>query len=320
MMAGIELDLRSAWKDRGESLVVAGFAVFIPLLLGSAAAVFLFLQGGWIGAHAEPWQFVLGVGMACAVTALPILVVFLEKMGILRSPLGQRVLRYASLDDLAIWLILAVILLDWSRLALQGAFIVGFLIVGCLVRWGLPRMPLSDRWFVALIWLCVSAFAADRAGLHFMVGAFLSGVMLDLDWFGRERMDALRSQVLLILMPIFFLSTGLKTDFGVGGQAVFGAAGLLIVASIAGKLMGVAWAGRLLGWKPGESWVIGWLLQTKALIMIIFANILLDHQIIRPDTFTALLLTSVLSTALTIPIVGGRVAALASASRSRAPD
>ena len=58
--------------------------------------------------------------MACAVTALPILVLFLEKLGILREALGQRVLRYASLDDLAIWAILALILLDWSRLAMQA--------------------------------------------------------------------------------------------------------------------------------------------------------------------------------------------------------
>ena len=64
--------------------------------------------------RARPWQFVLGVGMACAVTALPILILLMEKLEILRQPIGQRILRYASLDDIAIWGVLALILMDWD--------------------------------------------------------------------------------------------------------------------------------------------------------------------------------------------------------------
>jgi Kef-type K+ transport system membrane component KefB len=62
-------------------------------------------------------------------------------------------------------------------------------------------------------------------------------------------------------------------------------------------------AGRILKWEKGEASLIGWLLQTKALIMIIFANILLDKEIITNQTFTALLLMAVGSTMLTIPVV-----------------
>jgi Kef-type K+ transport system membrane component KefB len=88
----------------------------------------------------------------------------------------------------------------------------------------------------------------------------------------------------------------------VGGVAVFAAAAVLLAASVAGKLAGVALAGRILRWRRGESWLIGWLLQTKALIMIIFVNILLDKQIITSASFTALLLMAVGSTMLTIPM------------------
>jgi hypothetical protein len=45
------------------------------------------------------------------------------------------------------------------------------------------------------------------------------------------------------------------------------------------------------------------MLQTKALIMIIFANVLLDKGIITPDSFTALLLMAIASTMLTVPVV-----------------
>jgi len=68
-------------------------------------------------------------------------------------------------------------------------------------------------------------------------------------------------------------------------------------------LLGVHLAGRILGWKRGEASLIGWLLQTKALIMIIFCNILLDKGIISNDAFTALLLMALASTMLTVPVV-----------------
>ena len=111
-------------------------------------------------------------------------------------------------------------------------------------------------------------------------------------------------------MPVFFLITGLRTDWSVGGGKVLGVAFLLLVAAIGGKFLGVSLAGKILGWRKGEAGLIGWLLQTKALIMIIFANILLDHRIIAADTFTALLLMAVMSTMLTVPKVSVRLAAL----------
>jgi Kef-type K+ transport system membrane component KefB len=148
-----------------------------------------------------------------------------------------------------------------------------------------------------------------------MVGAFHAGAIMESDWFDQEKMDLLRHHVLLVIMPVFFLSTGLRTNWAVGGELVFLAAALLLAASIAGKLLGVRLAGRILGWKPGEAGIIGWLLQTKALIMIIFANILLDKQIITSEAFTALLLMAVASTMLTVPMVAPRLAGSAGMAR-----
>lgn len=303
-IAGIELDLEQTWAHRRDTALTAALALGAPLLAGALAAVLLlWSDGGWRGPRGDTWQFVLGVGMACAVTALPILILFMERLGILRRALGQRVLRYASLDDIAIWAVLALILLDWSRVGRQAGFVLLFLLMARPFRALMRRLPESDRWFVSLVWLALCALGADWAGLHFMVGAFLAGVVMDGRWFDQARLDLLRHHVLLVLMPVFFLSTGLRTDWSVGGVAVFGAAALLLLASVGGKLAGVHLAGRLLGWRAGEASLIGWLLQTKALIMIIFANILLDKAIISAETFTALLLMAVGSTMLTIPRV-----------------
>jgi Kef-type K+ transport system membrane component KefB len=262
---------------------------------------------GWMGPAALTWQFVAGVGMSCAVTALPILILLMEKLEILRQPIGQRILRYASRDDIAIWGVLAVIMLDWERVTRQLGFLLVFAVATKLFRMMMARIPEMDRWYVSLIWLAVVAFAADWAGLHFMVGAFLAGAVMEADWFDQKRMDFMRQNMLLAIMPVYFLSAGLRTNWGVGGSAVFVAAGVLLAVSLSGKLIGTHLAGWILKWGPGEASIIGWLLQTKALIMIIFVNVLLDRHIITSETFTALLLMAVASTMLTVPIVAPRL-------------
>ena len=306
-IAGIELDLKKAWTYRRESSITAGLALATPLVLGSIVAAGMLMYAGWIGPNAMTWQFILGVGMACAVTALPILILLMEKLEILRQPIGQRILRYASLDDIAIWGVLALILMDWERVGKQAMFLLAFAVCSYGFRKLMVWLPPKDRWYVGLIWLAVCGFGADWSGLHYMVGAFLAGAVIDSDWFDQKQMDQLRHHVLLVVMPVFFLSTGLKTNWSVGGEAVFVAAFVLLVASVAGKWLGVQIAGKILKWQPGEASIIGWLLQTKALIMIIFITILLDKSIITSETFTALLLMAVASTMLTVPIVAPKL-------------
>ncbi len=311
-IAGIELDLRKAWAHRVESGITAGLALAVPLAFGSVAAIGMLQFPGWVGAKALPWQFVLGIGMSCAVTALPILILLMEKLTILRQPIGQRILRYASLDDIAIWGVLALILMDWERVGKQLGFLLVFAIACVVFRRLMVAVPERDRWYAGLIWLAACGLGADWSGLHYMVGAFLAGASMDPEWFDQKQMDALRGHMLLVVMPVFFLSTGLRTNWQVGGAAVFVAAAVLLVAAVSGKLIGTQIAGRILRWQPGEASLIGWLLQTKALIMIIFANVLLDKAIITNETFTVLLLMAVASTMLTVPVVTPMLARLQS--------
>ena len=302
-LAGIELDLTQTWKHRRESGITAGLALGMPLLLGCGAAFLMMMTPGWVGTKAHGWQFVLAIGMSCAVTALPVLIILMETLTILREPLGQRMLRYASMDDVLIWGVLAVILLDWERVGKQMGFILIFALASGAFRALMRRLLERDRWPIGLIWLILCSVGADWSGLHYMVGAFLAGAIMDAHWFDRKDLDTLRHNLLFVMMPVYFLSTGLRTNWEVGGGVVFLAAALLAVASTIGKLSGLWMAGRILEWKKGEASLIGWLLQTKGLIMIVFANVLLDKAIISSESFTALLLMAVVSTMLTIPIV-----------------
>lgn len=300
--AGVELDLKRLTQNKTDSAVTAGFALGTPLMVGSLAALVLLNWDGWIGPKAETWQFVLGIGMASAVTALPILILFMQKLQILRQPLGQRILRYASLDDVAIWSVLAIILMDWTRLGHQGMFLSLFALCAWLFRKYICCLDQHDRIYVALIWLALVALGADWCGLHYMVGAFLAGAIIDRDTLGEEFMDNLRDIVLLVMMPVFFLSTGLKTNWEMGGVLVILAALFMYFAQLGGKLAGVHIAGRLQNWAPGESNMVGWLLQTKALIEIIFVSVLLDKGIITNQMFTVMLLMAIISTMSTIPM------------------
>ena len=112
-------------------------------------------------------------------TALPILILFMEKLEILRLPIGQRILRYASLDDVAIWGVLSLIMMDWARVGKQALFLAVFAVMTWLLRKFMSRLPDRDRWYIALIWLIACAVGADGCGLHYMVGAFLAGAVLD---------------------------------------------------------------------------------------------------------------------------------------------
>lgn len=125
-VAGIELDLDAAWEHRRETVITAALALATPLAIGSGVAALVLTQPGWLGAEGSLAQGILGIGMACSVTALPILVLLMEKLGIFHQPLGQRLLRYASLDDLAIWGVLAIVLLDVERITRQAGFLVLF--------------------------------------------------------------------------------------------------------------------------------------------------------------------------------------------------
>jgi len=302
-VAGIELDIQEAWQKRKETSLVASLSLVIPFLFGGAlAALLLHFGNNWIGSLGSYWQVLMGIGMACAVTALPILVLFLDNLAILRTNFGQRILRYASLDDIAIWGMLALILVDWNQIVRQLGFLLLFVPAAIFVRRLMAVVKEQDRWYLGLMWLGACGLAADWAGFHYMVGAFLSGVVLDMQWFNLERINAFRRHVLLTVMPVFFLSTGLRTSWNIGGVVVFVAAGLLLIASVAGKLISMVIAGRILRWEAREAYIIGWLLQTKALIMIIFVSILLDKHIITSDTFTALLLMAVGSTMLSMPM------------------
>jgi Kef-type K+ transport system membrane component KefB len=306
--AGVELSLKEAIENKRETAVTAGFALLVPLLFGSIAAFILSGDSQWIGKSAHKWQFILGVGMATAVTALPILVLILEKLNILNTEFGKRIIRYASLDDIVIWTVLAIILLDWERIVRQGIFIVTYAASAILLRRVFNKMKdHRDKWALAISWMVLIAFISDWSGLHYMVGGFLAGAVIDKEWFKEEELKSFRNNVLVLIMPVFFLITGLRTDWGNSSIAVLIVASLMVITSVSGKIVGVQIAGKINRWQKGEAYSVGLFLQTKGLIEIIFCTILLDRGVISQSMFTALVIMAVVSTMITVPAVSNKL-------------
>lgn len=301
--AGVELNLKEAVDKKKDTLITALFALSTPLLFGSILALIISNYPGWMGQSANTWQFVFGIGMATAVTALPILILLMEKLNIFNKELGKRTLRYASLDDILIWAVLAIIIMDWQRVIRQIIFLPTFIVLSYILNKLMDKVKdHRDRWAIAMFWIIFIGFAADWSGLHYMVGAFLAGLAMKSDWFDKKEMQMFRNNVLLILMPIFFLITGLKTNWTVSGALVILVAIILLFTQFGSKVLGVSIAGKILKWKKTDALIIGVLLQTKALIEIIFCTVLLDKGIITSQMFTALLIMAVLSTMSTMPI------------------
>ena len=111
-------------------------------------------------------------------------------------------MRYASVDDLAMCGVLALILMEWERVGRHGAFLLIFPVACFAFRKLMVWLSARDRWYIGLIWLAVCAFVADWADLHFMVGAFLAAAVMDSEWFDQKQMDMLRHNVLMIMMPV----------------------------------------------------------------------------------------------------------------------
>lgn len=301
--AGLEVNLKEAWKEKTDSLTTSFFALITPLILGSALAFIISFDKKWLGPNAHEWQFILSVGMAMAVTALPILVLLLEKMNILKSEIGVRCLRYASFDDIAIWTVFALILLDWNRLARQGLFFLLFIICAFFIIKYSYKIPEKDRVHFSIFWLILCAYASDWAGLHYLVGGFLAGFVLNEDWIGKETLGNLRKYILLLIMPVFFLNTGLKTNWELTDLTVIYLSLALFLCQALGKILGVSISAKILGWPSRDARMVGWLLQTKALIEIIFCTVMLDKGIISTEMFTALLFMAIMSTVATTPVV-----------------
>jgi len=78
----------------------------------------------------------------------------------------------------------------------------------------------QDIWYITIVWTIAVALAADWSGLHYIVGGFMAGAVMKKEWFEEKQLEVFKNTVLILMMPTYFLLTGLRTSWEVSGIAV----------------------------------------------------------------------------------------------------
>ncbi|MEU1302599.1 cation:proton antiporter [Streptomyces shenzhenensis] len=313
-LIGLELDLRSLSTTRVAVAAVSLTGVLLPMALGAALAAALYPHFAPDGVGRLP--FTLFVALALSITAFPVLARILADRGLETTPLGTFALACAATDDALAWCLLtAAVALATSGTALSAlitlfltaALAAGLILIRPLLRTlvdGAGRT--SDELVLALLFagLCLSAYTTDQIGVHPAFGAFLFGAAAPRGLPAVERSAArIRAVVLPLLLPLFFVDTGLHTDFSTlpAGQWGWGAA--ILAVAVAGKWGGAAGAARLTGSDWRWSAAVGTLMNCRGLTELVVLGIGLQTGVINETLFTLLVIMTVITTAATAPVL-----------------
>ena len=329
-LVGLDIDVAHL-RAHGDTAVVASHAsIMAPFLLGTALALPLY------GRLAPPGVsftgFALFLGAAMSVTAFPVLARILAERRLTATPLGTLAIACAAVDDVSAWCILAAVVAIvragnaqtplWIVLAGSAGYVALMLTAG---RAGLARLAAraSGRSvdLVALVVLAVlgSAWITERLGIHALFGAFLVGVVMPRDpRVVRVLSGRLEDVVVVLLLPLFFAVTGLRTRIGLlDGTALWVTCGLVIAVAVTGKLGGTAIAGRLSGLAWGEALALGTLMNTRGLMELVILNVGLDIGVISPPLFAMMVLMALTTTVMTTPVLAWLQPAASAMARER---
>jgi Kef-type K+ transport system membrane component KefB len=298
LLAGIEMRPRDLAKASSRAIPIALAGMLVPLAFGYALGSWWLPESSWKTAQS------LFIGVALAITAVPVAVKVLLDLGQLQSRVGQVVIAAAVIDDILSLVLLAVLtsLLSSSEsltieslaalvinvvLYFAAAGLVGRFILGRAARL-VRRLTLEHAEFSLLIAFGLAlAVLAELLGMHFLIGAFTAGVLFTRNVIGEERHRQIQTQTealtLGFLAPVFFASIGIHLNVEVIIEAPLFLLALLVVATV-GKLAGAGIAARLGGFSRQHSVAIGAAMNARGAVEIIVADIALRAGLFQhPD-------------------------------------
>jgi Kef-type K+ transport system membrane component KefB len=265
--------------------------------------------------------FALFIGVTMSITAFPVLARIIEERRMSRSYLGTTAIACAAVDDVTAWCLLAVVVAIVKSNGMGGSLLtVGLtlLFIAVMLFVVKPRTARlvgehsedGQAGSIGLLagifaFLFASALFTEAIGIHALFGAFLAGVCMPADSglrkFLRERLETFSS---VLLLPLFFAFTGLRTQVGLLNDwgSWLMCAGIIAVA-IAGKLGGSMAAARWTGMSWGDSFSLGALMNTRGLVELIVLNLGYDLNILSPRIFAMLVLMALVTTFMTGPLL-----------------
>ena len=313
-LVGLELDPAMLRGRVAQASFISNASVLFPMALGMSVAYVLFEQfgqGGFV-------PFALFMGVAMSITAFPVLARILTERRMLQRPVGATALASAAVDDVTAWALLALAsAAAMSQSALDAVQVIALaLIFSAVMVFGVRRLMarlsaaydevgvVPTAWFAAItIGILLAAFTASSIEVAAIFGAFVMGMIMprraDLT---RDITERIEPFVVTVLLPLFFVITGLRTEIGLlTTPDLWLTAAALVAVAVLAKWGGAMAAARFVGFNFRESAVLGALMNTRGLTELIVLNIGLELKVITPQLFTMLVLMALVTTLMTGP-------------------
>lgn len=319
-LIGLEFDFgHLRWHGRS-ALAISAAGATLPFALGYGLA---WVLRPHVGDNIPALGFALFLGTALSITAVPVLGRMMMELNITRTRLGTITMAAAAVDDAVGWVLLATVAaivraaFDPAQTALMAGETVGFTAAMVLLarpvlrRWARAALRRGDGELgvgalaVLLAVLFGCAIATGQIGIHVVFGSFLLGAVLSGEHDFRLAVGRrLRDFVSAFFLPLFFATTGLRTDVGSLDSWQLGLlAALVTAAAVVGKLGGCCLAAWLSGLTVRESACVGALMNTRALMALIVINVGKDLGVIPDSVFCMLVLMALVTTLMTTPLL-----------------
>jgi Kef-type K+ transport system membrane component KefB len=314
-VVGYELNREYFRRTYRPAIMVAAAALLVPLILGTGLP-FVFRSGfRALGQPDLSRSFALFMGVALSITALPVLAAIMRERGISGTTAGITAAVAAGVMDVTAWIVLAAALVGTSStpgrpwpvtLLLVGFALIMLTAVRPALRWwmGRPGSVLASRITVALALTLGSAWVTASLGLHPVFGGLLAGLtMPSRDGIPDPDVRGLMENVSGVLLPLFFVVTGLSVNVGALDGTALVMLAVFFVLATAGKIGPAYLAARAGGLAPKDGITVALLMNTRGLTELIALNIGLSSGLIGPRLFSVLVLMAVLTTAMTAPLL-----------------
>lgn len=315
-IVGMELDLSVLRKKAHDAVVISHASIIIPFALGIGLSYFIYQEFAPEGIQFT--SFALFIAIAMSITAFPVLARIVQERNLHKTKIGTIVITCAAADDITAWCILATVIaivkagsFSGSVFVILMAILYVFIMIKA-VRPFLNRIAESQKGkgfiskaLVAIFFLIliISSYATEVIGIHALFGAFMAGaIMPENVKFRNLFIEKIEDVALVLLLPLFFVFTGLRTQIGLLNDShLWKIGGFIILTAVIGKFVGSALTARFLkiSWK--DSLTIGALMNTRGLTELIVLNIGYDLGVLGPELFAMLVIMALFTTFMTGP-------------------
>jgi len=315
-MVGMELDLKTVKNRASDAVVISHASIIFPFTLGLGLAYLLYSEFAPQGV--QFLSFGLFIGIAMSITAFPVLARIVQERGIHKTKLGALVITCAAIDDITAWCVLAgVIAIVKAGSILSSLYTIVASIAYVLVMIKVvqpflkrvgdlhPTRENMNKQVVAIffITLIISSYTTEIIGIHALFGAFLAGTIMPNNMkFRNIFIEKVEDVALVLLLPLFFVLTGLRTEIGlINDINLWKITGLIILVAVTGKFLGGALSAKFVGLNWHDSLSIGALMNTRGLMQLVVLSIGYDLGVLTPAVFAMMIIMAIVTTIMTGP-------------------